>query len=545
MDKVNEMKCPNCNFENPDGSVFCQHCGVRMTSEAGNPKPEEKQVEEPAANTAKNVQNKLGGLASKLDRKVLLGGVAAICVLVLLIVIIASISGGGSGYVSCEAYISRVYLPADDETVVTYNGKPLGTKIDGKVSSYTVAQNGTAALMTVAESKTDEDGGSYTVYSVTKSGVKTLAEDVAMCGISADGSRAYCVSTDGELSLYTVKNGKKTKIDDEVNTRYGSVTISPKGSVVLYCTVDEDDGDTMLKAWRDGKTADVAKNYLAVAATDDGKYIYIMNDESSLYVTKFGGDDKEKLCSNVTSAQLNSTATEILMISDQKAYLSVKGGEKVKICNAAFMSAVDPIDSAGYVSIYRGVKTFVGTPIAYTRGSDDDISLGFIKKNGGEYELVKVAGNVASFSTANGKTLYFMRNGDLCSVELKEDAEVEKISEDIRAFSLTASGKSVYAIDSDMTLVKFTGKDKAKVADDVETSSHFSVIGEGVLYLIDVSSNSGEGTLVYSSNGKSKQTITDEATAVSSIAAFKLGWYTNSDEETFYTTNGSKFTQYK
>ncbi len=546
------MKCTSCNSENPEGAVFCIRCGARL--------PEEEKKADAAENNVGSTENETADAAGKIPnavppcdppktsgggKKLVLGVAAAICVaaVVLIAVIIALVSGGKTGFVTCDGYFMQ-YATPDDETVVTFNGKPLPSRIDGKIAAAVTSLDSTAALLTVSENS------AYTAYAATKDTLRMLSEDVAYSGLSADGSHAYCVTTDGELSLYTVKDGKKTKIDDDVISNYSAVAISPGGSVLLYCTTDEDESDDFtLHAWKNGKSVDVAKNYAGLAATDDGKLLYIMNEERSVYVTKFGSDDRTKLCSDVDSYSLNSTGTEIVMISDGKTYISIKGGEKAKINNSSVLVLASPLktDSARPISHsidYLPVESYVGAPVLYAKSAGDDVSLGFIKKNGGDYEIVRVANNVTGVLTADCKTYYFLKNNDLCRVELKEDAEIEKLEEDVSSYSLTASGKSVYAIDEDDALIKITGKNKTKVADDIESPLDYAVMGEGVLYLVDTSSSTGEGTLFYSSNGKNKKVVTDEAVSIIASAHFGLGWYMTSDEDVYFTTNGTKFTRY-
>ena len=515
------MICKHCSYENPDGSLFCQNCGESLSE------PEEKSLSESEENDSRS--------DFKLDKKLIIGVAAALCAVVVLGVIIAAVASGRSNFITAENLINYCQDYDDEKVILSYNAKILKNRIDGTLVSFYNSADGKNAVILV-----DDGDSGYTIYHVSKSGAKKIADEVTRGGISTSGKVAYYIDEDDTLYTYDLKKGKADKIAEDVTS---DVVISPNGKVVLYCTSSDDDDDVRLYAYRGGKSQSIAKNHYPVSASDDGKYIYSRKDEdgaNTVYCTKLGNDKSEKIETDVSNWHVNCDGTELLMIADGKAYLSVKGKESVRIGNMASVSFITP-DNAAYGS--KSVKTFINTPIEYLKEGSSDRSLGFIRKSGKEYEIVRLAGKVSGSATKDGKSVYYLNSSDaLCKIRLKKDAEAEKIADDIYSFSLAESDGLVYALDKDETLWRVKGKKSGKVTDDVEMMSAF---GNGVLYITDYSSKNYEGTLYYSSNGKNQTRISDEVFYVYGIPSLKLAVYVNSDDETFVSDNGKKFTEYK
>lgn len=571
------MICSKCNHENPDGAAFCQNCGAALTGT--EPAPEAAAEEKPAEPGSEPVQTEspetdsAGAPAAaaeagteeratgKKDKKVVTGIVLVACLVVLCLIVgvavlIGTAVSGNKKYTEREAYIYGEYLSADDKTVFSYNAK-LVDAVEGKASIVLRSSDGACAIAVLENSEGDPSA----LYCITKKGAAKMTDDVSgysSCAISADGKYATYVDRDNTMYRYQVKSGKSEKIADGILS-YGMV-LSPNGKIVLYCTetnAEPSDGDgdgtgsagteMALHYWKNGKTGKLGKNLIPISVSNNGKYIYAVNLDMDVYSMSLKGDDRSKIDSGIDSILLNRDGTEALISADGKYYLSVKGKEKVKIGTVSAIGVpILPNDCNNTVySQYYPIKSFLNAPLIYRKDLNDDWSLGYIEKDGKEYEIVKVASDVSNVTTPDGKVVYYMKDDTLCRIKLKENAKAEELTDEVVSYKLTDSGKYIYLLNEDDALCRLKGTKLLKVADDVESTSDYCLVGDGVLFMVDYSSGSNEGCLYYSKNGKSKKLITEEASEISSNGINEFGWYRNSGGDFFITENGKKYTQYR
>ena len=509
--EVQKMICSKCNCETPDNAAFCQNCGASL----------------------KTAEKKKRWIAAVI-------GIAAACVILLIAIIIGAVSSGSGNFIEQKDFIYYVYNSENGKTVFSVGSEILKDTIEGRVSEVQRSADGANMLVRKAGYNSDR----LKLYHVSKHGVKEIADDAVEGGISFSGERAYYIDTDMTLYSYDLKSGKKKKVAEDVFP-YCSPVLSPDGKSLLYCISSKENGDVTLYYWNNGKSQKLAKNLSPISVSDNGKYIYAMNTDKDIYAMSRKGDDRNKIASNAYVEFVNCDGTEVLLSAEGKVFLSVKGKEKVKVGNVTDMDLIIPETFSKSASQYYPVKSFVNTAVAYRKDYTSETALGFIQKRGREYEIVKVASNVSNVSTVDGKEFYYLKADELCKIKLKRDAASKKLAEEVEAFKLSVSGKYVYMLDNDDTLYRLKGKKKVKVADDVDDSDYFCVLGDGVLYITDYSWSVDEGSLYYSSNGKNRKLISEEAVGVFSDVGAGLAWYASSGGEGFITDNGKKYTQYK
>ena len=350
--------------------------------------------------------------------------------------------------------------------------------------------------------------------------------------------------------LYSVElpSCKMTKIRLCGSDTVYSIRMSPNGKCILYRT----DGELWFH--KDGaEDYMIADRYYAgIAVSDGGKYIYIRNtDTDAIYMTKANDPEKVKIASSGgSSAQTNADRTELLFCTDDdKAYISVKGCERVKLLDSQWCSPLYPDGTTA-------VKSFIGIPIIYETSNDSGLFC--ISK---KLEAEKIAKGVDSeYSTdygygitgvriyptvkeIAGDTVFYTKSGKLYMSSASKGYEPEKIASDVINFAVAKDGKRVYYIDEENTLWCYTGGDPKKIADDVY-KFHFGTFGNTVFFLTDYADYTG--TLYSCSDGKNKTRIADDVLYVE-YGNKEINYFVVEDRDSascsFYTsTDGKKFT---
>ncbi|MGN1083682.1 MAG: hypothetical protein ACI4QX_01645, partial [Lachnospiraceae bacterium] len=462
------------------------------------------------------------------------GAVAAVLVLILLIKAICS---GGKEYVTLSKDAVLTIEELDDKVLaVMSEGKVLELDAE-ECNSVKYSQNRAVACFL------NEDDALI----VIKKGkaVKTGIEEASGIMVSAYGDTiAYFTDVEGNfgtLNLYYTKNGKKKEIAEEVLT--GSVVLSPNGETVAFVGDYEASDDFKGYYSVNGKKpVALGKEKRIFAIADKAAYVYYTDDDR-IYAQK-KKKDEEKLASDIyyTTVFLNADNTEMLFVNDDKTYLTVKAGEKVKVSNEEFGAILLPTGSAqGYVYQranrggievnYTGVDTFEEQLFS---GGGKLIYMN--KKN----VTSTVASNIMDFAMAeDGESfVYVDYSGDIIRVtDFNKGGKETEIGDDAEALELYAGGnlKYVYYINADDELCCIKGKKTKKIADDV-TSAAISADGKLCYYVVE------EEELCYSSKaGKEKKiTSSDDEIECGQYYDMVIVVMENDDEEIVSVMDGKK-----
>lgn len=344
------MFCPKCGAKNPDGSKFCAGCGnnLALASPVAQPQmppvqqpvpPEQPQVTvEPTQPPVKEKTDFVAAAKSALNdllvlvkplyekakelvlkNKLLSMGIAGGIVLILVACIVAGVLTSGSDYTTVDHDVRIMFI--NDEIVICDDGKIINTKIEDGIEMQRRSMDGkNVFFLTSAED--------LYVYNGKK--VIKIDEDVEGFYISNDGTGIVYGLDNDEMTiiLYNVSKQKKATVLQDCSDLEG-VAISPDGDSVLYT---EETDDEMRVYYFDGKesTRIVSGEYYGIALSNDGKYIYVIDEEESLYCFNVDGD-RTKLAAEVDAAYFNMDHTQILFHKEGKSYISTKGKEAVKI----------------------------------------------------------------------------------------------------------------------------------------------------------------------------------------------------------------------
>lgn len=522
------MKCEFCGQENAEESRFCEKCGAELKKPEN---PDAGGTVQAAGAAVTKAADEAKKIISKIPKKALIIGAAAVVVLILIIILVCALQP--AKYPTKKADINFLYYEEDEQTEVLINGSALKTKIDGSVSNKQIAIDGTAAMVL------GEDG---TLYYISTKEMTVVKEDIDGFRLASSGKGALYSDEDGALWLYNCKNEKAEKIlEDDADVDLA--VIAPDGASAAYATVEEkDDGEEVIEAflYLKGESSSIGKNIIPTAMSNGGKYVYAVNDESELYVVP-KGKDKEKISADIgSSVLLNADHTQIAFSTtdDSRTYVSVKGGEKIKLASGSTCYPVVPRNIGFFYS--DGVITFNIKSFADNVFSTGDA----VYKLNSKFEIEKISNTDGSgMISSDGKTVVYLKSNDLYRAKVSKPEDAEKLASDVDYCVMTSDGKKVYYINEDEELwCKNGSSDAVKIADD---ASDLVITSKDIaLFLVDKSTSSGTGTLYSCKNGKSKDKIAEDATYVRTGA--KTAYYTIKDGDTstiFVSKGDAKFSE--
>ncbi len=442
------LTCKNCGADIPEGARACPMCYTAVSDEAETATPK---ASTPAPALAFDF--------NKYKKYILLGGIAlgALIVILLLVTVLGSLFTP-----------SKYTLAPNDLVIYELDGSVIletakkKVEIEGELSGSRRTLDGKNGIVIVS---TDESG--ETVKSVYDLNGKLLVEEVGSV-LTAPNSPAFLYTIynqeDGtmELSLFDGKTSKM--ITDEAIT--DGITISPDGKAVTY--VVRDGEETTAYLYKGGKNAEIGDDILPRALSNGAGLIYY-EKEDSFYVQKGTNRDKRvKLGSfeGNNSLMLNSTHTECIFRIDDKTYITVKGGDKIRLKAEYEM----PLAAGGYIPSYSssssvitlGIDSFKNTFYA----SDD--ALNYINS---KYEVTRaVRGAEAGWIASDNKTVIYMKdNNSIYSINgTNENAEPKELvdGEADNLIAVLPNGAGFFYVSEDEEILFQKGAGKPKVVTD-------------------------------------------------------------------------------
>ncbi len=503
------MKCTHCGQEYEGTS--CPNCGEQ-------PSVPENSGGEAVVSPADNKKD-LMAVLKNLPKTVWIACGAVLVVVLLLAILISALKP--NMFVPGEHQFLFYYDSEEDKTTIIMDTKVLSAKMDGYVTTKAYSEDGSVYLVMDSEN---------TLYSVTKSGPRKVADDVEECYLSYTGKGGVYLS-DGNLVLFTVGKDETVKVDSDISV--SSLAISPDGKTLLYSAYN-DDGETELYRYQDKKEK-LGNNMRAVAIADGGKYVYALSNENDLcFFNKKG--EKTKIGDQCTGNVIvfNNDLSEIIFDRDGKLFFSSKGSDRISIGKLT--------GSFYAIQTYGGYSFDSVSILSFDHLMDHTYMLNgnavFLKKKGSEIESVKLAGECSARITEDGETLVYTKNNNLYKTSARKEQETVKLADDVEAFVISPDGKYIYFINEDDELYGMKGNgDPKRIASDL---SDWTMSAEGVLFFI-TDETDDLGTLCYCKNGKTKKKLDDSVSFV--IAYDTVVYYrkaTSADDGTYdiYASKG-------
>lgn len=485
------MNCLKCGTENKQGAKFCVKCGESLieveasdVAEMKNPEinvvPEK--VEENATET-KETKKGIKGILVAIS-------VAAVAVLLVCTLLLKS----NTGYTPVENSIMPMYSPSDDKTLFSYNGSMLKDSLAGEWGEKTIFNLDKSVLLI-----SYLDGNDIAWAIVNKNGVTKIVDSARRQALLSDDGKYVFYLSDDNIYSYSVADKKSTKIDSFEDYVLNSWTISANGKAILYVLYDSSENEYRTYANISGKKYDLGDDFVrAMGISNDGKYIYVRDDEKKLYLVNTKGE-KNKIATSVDSVIFNNTNDEVLCNSDGNSYLSVKGNEKQKLFSGSVVDMTPLID-----------REHIGAGV-------------YIASNNGEYviyyvnskkESEKLVSGIGGYKVSeNRKKVYYTKSDSLYCIDAKSGAEPEKIGKNVSDYACDSNGKFAYYLNNkeELYYVK-EGKEAVLVAEDVDGISEISAAG--ILFYI------ADDDLYSSVNGKKGTKIVSDCSDVHVVGKY-------------------------
>jgi hypothetical protein len=474
---------------------------------------------------------------------ILLGaGVIAIAMLVTAVTFFAS----STPFKHIEGEHALKYSPDERELYVFYKGEIVCSPIECDVFEVRSRSKDCASILFAVHVGKGNDMQT-TFYLANADDIKALPEnDIEYAELSGDGRMIKAFSADDTYYLYDPSNNTKTKIDF-MGGKLDTVVFSKGYNSILYTSVTTVDKSSTVELYlyTDGKSQKLANNMYPLAVSDDGEHIFAYEVESgdttleksntsdllSLYEFRKDGE-KVKIANNFKNEFVHFTdgCTQILYVSDDKAYFHEHGKDSsVKLGNAF---AITPIYPAGSHSI----EDFCGLPVSLV-SSEYGQRVYRVEKD--ESKVEKLASDtIEKHLTADGKTLYYVKNDSLRRVDVDDsDSEQVLVEANIHRIHFSPDGEDIYYSSEGTLYYVSTGIEPVEITDDARFSD---MSRDGLYFYID-----NDQTLYSTSGGEKGKEIAYNVTHITSSygtvfyftdANFKKGVATM-----FYSDDGSSF----
>ncbi|MBO5934542.1 MAG: hypothetical protein J6Q94_03540 [Clostridia bacterium] len=434
--------------------------------------------------------------------------------------VIAIVSSSGNGR------ISLFYSPGKNAAIVLTNGSDTGNTVTGKSISC-IRYNSDSTSCSVLMS----DGAAYTLYSVNAKKVEKITDNCTSNVVhSYNGKNSVYITSDG--NLYSGKN----MIEESVE----SFAVSSDCSVILF--LKNDGNNKKLYLYKGGKSTFINEGYTPLAVSDDGKNLYILSGDNSLFILNPDGTMKSKLCSDVISNTVwFSDDLRCVVFSDgEYTYISEDGGNRVRLApgNVAPVfteSEVIRLNSTGTAFIcsdddlaelfYCGFNED-GTNALFYIGDDysrtditnsakkyiitDDDRLTFLDSAGNVYRYdgavsEQIASNATDFeATSKNRYVYYITgSNELYSVKR---SNTQLVASDAEKIYMTASD-ILLVIAENKNLFSISGTKRSDIID--ENVSFCVREGDIIYYTADYSIKDGTYSLYCSEDGKKFRSVAE------------------------------------
>lgn len=537
------MFCNNCGTPLEEGELFCSKCGTKCET-AGQTVSEKPAV---AAEQATPVVQPMQAVPaeqvpekknpSNIKKLIFIIGIVA--VLVIAVILVFSLAGSGSGKYDKIAK-NEIEFANFDGLSVLFNVEGKTEELDDQFSNmYYSADNSVIAY-------TLDEGSTYSLYYATADDMKPefVADDVNYFEISYDGAYIAYIQdlndewTAGDLYLYSIKDGKETKIDEDVYPR--SFVLSPNGKYISYLTNYEGYSDNEL--YIAGLKKDPAKidkdGSYTIGVTNDGKAYYVTDNEKLYY---YNGKSSVKLASDVYSDYyFNNDLSELIYTKGDKLYYyTPKMKEPTKIASTRLYDIIVPDDMAYK---YFGDTVILGKETLKNSILSTGNGLYWFDDKGKETHRI-VSYYSDCMVSSDGETIIFTRDGKLYRVSgFGGNIEPEVLYKDEYVDGIVANIdlSKIYVVveDEELYYVK-NAKKSERITNDLNDGIYSVVYSSSMDKVVFLEN---DAVCYAGTTEKSKVMVEEEANYLTGKNNFVIYEIYDEDEDecTYYLLNGKE-----
>ncbi len=493
------MKCKFCGCDNPEGATSCKGCGVQLKAPVkAEPKPVEKKADTPVSEAVPPVKEKKP-LSKEVIRLIIVASISLVVVAALIITLVILL-GNKTGYdIKGVSVTTQVINPnaniEDRMTAIFYSDKYKSEVVDGMLTNIWRSADGESAFMKVNDVNEDsitvnfyhvDNDGVVKIDSVKNDSLSEITRSFNDITISYDGSTVLYTGPDSDIRKWRKGDSEPTVVAEYEKDLISTVVfvLSPDGASYAYGTFSLSD-ELEVKLVINGKEQDAVEDTIPIAIANGGKYIYSLklkdNAEPDLYLYDTKGNGR-KIASEATDKNFyfNKDLSEIMFRASGNTYVSVKGGDKIKMFDGEAYPLLNQniqYMSREYAEVpvaVIGIDTYKNKPFSC---EDDDSLL----MSDGDYVLTELVDDVwNAVISENGKHIFFVTDRDsdygiyrytISSKKVVLVAEEVEDDDALNDLSVSPDGNSIYYFtdsDADEVYLWRNGKKGVKVAEGVE-----------------------------------------------------------------------------
>jgi len=451
------MLC-KCGVTCPEGTAFCSQCGARFEKPAVTMATGVQVTETVIPQVPLPPRNNMNPIIF-----VAIGG-TMLLLLAAIMAVVFILLGGGSKFDFQSGGFNRISV--ENGFIIT-DSRGRTFEIDGWLMYSATSLDGTRHAVL------NEYGDLFFIYN---GNMRRVAQDVVMFVMSADGSTVAFI-TDfsqrdnlGRLVVWQARNDAVRVVDG--NALPWSLAISPNGGTIGFSAYDDRGNMTCFVSVNGGTPESIGRDRTIVAVSDRGRFVYYLNNANNTLNVRSNGESVRLSTENLWGIMFNRDLSEVVFVSEDSTFISVRGGSRERISNNSLGHVVLPMyvqrSWVGNVNIL-GIRTFGGNVFAgwQNRG----LTLVYLDNN---FETTTLASGVVSVAMANdGETIvYADTHGTLVRLEnLSRHEPVETVLGtrlQVEHFVISSDASQVYFMNSQGNLYFISGASApSRVSTDV------------------------------------------------------------------------------
>ncbi|MCR5636407.1 MAG: hypothetical protein K6F76_04430 [Clostridiales bacterium] len=399
---------------------------------------EEKTVSENTAEDINSNDKNESKLSSTLPKVLICAAVTVAVVLVLHLLF-------GIFSINSQVNDNHNVLVYDYETLGYYGlsgGKISENQISGDISSAKEAISGdVSAVLT----------GGGTLYLYSDNNFLTVDENVLDFLLSSKGNAIVYSTKDKKLNLFCLNESKGYEVAQNADLGY---IVSPNGNYAAY-TVTNAAGIKETYIFDKAAQTKAFEKYIPVCISDNGE-IYAYDPQND---TLYYKNSTEAVVINEKTDEgffVNENCDQIMFCSEEKMYISENGSEARRISSNK-VSLITPHGHAAATVNSNTIFVGVGTlfDCLYYDGANNIFKLtSSYDEQQSRYSTIRLNTFYENYylNKDSSRVYYIDDNSSLCSSRIKENPDINTISDNVNVFYVSNNEKKVAYITNDRKL---------------------------------------------------------------------------------------------